>query len=128
MVLLNIDMPSCCSECPLFDDRWDYPTCYATGSSRGYNFKIRELRMPDCPLSNDFKGTKDAAWESGFKSGFNVAKDKYIPMKITGVDYHTLLDMFQEEYGKLYVKQYAENIGNYAETKDIRGFENNDLP
>ena len=50
MVLIDIDMPSCCADCPLYDDRWDYPTCYVTNSSRGYNFKIHELRMPDCPL------------------------------------------------------------------------------
>jgi hypothetical protein len=50
-VILNIEMPKCCDECPLFDDSWDYPTCYATGNSRGYNFDIRHLRMPDCPLT-----------------------------------------------------------------------------
>ena len=51
-VVLNVEMPKCCDECPLFDDRWDYPTCYATGHSRGYNFDIRHLRMPDCPLTH----------------------------------------------------------------------------
>lgn len=51
MVLLDIDMPTCCAKCPLFDDRWDYPTCYVTQESRGYNFKIYEKRMPKCPLS-----------------------------------------------------------------------------
>ena len=51
MVLLDIDMPNCCSECPLFDDRWDYPTCYITQESRGYNFNIYKKRMPECPLS-----------------------------------------------------------------------------
>lgn len=50
MVLLDMNMPTCCADCPLFDDRYDYPTCYYTQSSRGYNFKIREKRMPDCPL------------------------------------------------------------------------------
>ena len=51
MILIDIDMPSCCADCPLFDDRWDYPTCYVTQESRGYNFKIHEKRMPNCPLS-----------------------------------------------------------------------------
>ena len=50
MVLLNIEMPLCCAECPIYDDRWDYPTCYITNESRGYNFKIYEKRMPRCPL------------------------------------------------------------------------------
>ena len=50
MVILNIEMPSCCHDCPAYDDRWDYPTCYITNESRGYNFKIYEKRMPKCPL------------------------------------------------------------------------------
>lgn len=55
MVILDINMPSCCSECPLYDDRWDYPTCYVTQESRGYNFKIHEKRMPECPLKEQTK-------------------------------------------------------------------------
>ncbi len=50
MVLLDINMPTCCADCPLFEDRYDYPTCYVTQESRGYNFKIYEKRMPECPL------------------------------------------------------------------------------
>ena len=45
-------MPSCCHDCPAYDDRWDYPTCYLTNESRGYNFKIYEKRMPKCPLKD----------------------------------------------------------------------------
>ena len=50
MVLIDIEMPSCCVDCPLYDDQWDYPACYATDETRGYNFKYREKRMPGCPL------------------------------------------------------------------------------
>lgn len=50
MVFIDIEMPKCCAECPLFDDRWDYPTCYITQESRGYNFKIHEKRISNCPL------------------------------------------------------------------------------
>ena len=50
MVLLNIKMPLCCADCPIYDDRGDYPTCYITNESRGYNFKIHKKRMPKCPL------------------------------------------------------------------------------
>ena len=50
MVLLNIEMPSCCADCPMYDDRWDYPACYVTDESRGYNFDIFNKRMPNCPL------------------------------------------------------------------------------
>ncbi len=53
MVLLDINMPTCCANCPLFDDRYDYPTCYVTQESRGYNFKIYEKRMPKCPLKEE---------------------------------------------------------------------------
>ena len=50
MILIDMEMPTCCADCPLYDDRWDYPTCYVTQESRGYNFKIHEKRMPKCPL------------------------------------------------------------------------------
>lgn len=50
MIFIDIDMPDCCAKCPLFDDRYDYPTCYITQESRGYNFKIYEKRMPKCLL------------------------------------------------------------------------------
>lgn len=62
MILIDIDMPSCCADCPLYDDRWDYPTCYVTNSSRGYNFKIHELRMPDCPLFCKLEMSKDTIY------------------------------------------------------------------
>ena len=52
MIQIDIEMPSCCADCPFFDDRWDYPTCQVNDHSRGYNFNIRENRMPDCPLQN----------------------------------------------------------------------------
>ena len=45
-------LPSCCEACPGLDDYGDYPTCKLTGHSRGYNFPVREERMPDCPLVN----------------------------------------------------------------------------
>lgn len=50
MIFIDIKMPKCCADCPLYNDNYDYPTCNVTGSSRGYNFKIHEKRMPDCPL------------------------------------------------------------------------------
>jgi hypothetical protein len=48
-VILDIDMPSGCANCPMFDDNGDYPTCIVTLHSRGYNFDISK-RMSDCPL------------------------------------------------------------------------------
>ena len=44
-------MPKCCDECFALDDNGDYPTCIITHTSRGYNFRVREKRMDDCPLS-----------------------------------------------------------------------------
>ena len=43
-------MPSCCGECRFLDDFGDYPRCIITDEQRGYTFRIRELRMPHCPL------------------------------------------------------------------------------
>ena len=50
MVLIDMDMPECCYDCPFYDDNGDYPTCSVNGHSRGYKFKVLEKRMSDCPL------------------------------------------------------------------------------
>lgn len=46
----GMEMPSCCGECRFLDEYGDYPCCIVTDEQRGYNFRIRELRMPHCPL------------------------------------------------------------------------------
>lgn len=58
MVIIDIEMPSCCFVCPMYDDRYDYPTCYVTNETRGYNFKVREKRMPNCPLKEFSKANR----------------------------------------------------------------------
>ena len=50
MIFIDMEMPKACMKCPLYDDRWDYPTCYFTGASKGYKFNPFEKRMSDCPL------------------------------------------------------------------------------
>lgn len=50
MVLLDIEMPTCCIKCPILDDRGDYPTCYITNHAMGYKFNKYAERMPYCPL------------------------------------------------------------------------------
>lgn len=50
-VIINMDFPSCCAECDLYDDRWDYPTCFITQKSEGYNFNIFKKKIRDCPLN-----------------------------------------------------------------------------
>lgn len=50
MILIDIEMPKSCADCPLYDDNWDYPACYVTDETKGYNFKYREKRMSGCPL------------------------------------------------------------------------------
>lgn len=52
MIQIDIEMPSCCADCPFFDDRWTNPTCRVNDHSKGYTFNFRENRMPDCPLQN----------------------------------------------------------------------------
>lgn len=53
IILTSIDIPypKNCSECKLYDDRWDYPTCYATQKSTGYKFNIFKNKMSNCPLN-----------------------------------------------------------------------------
>ena len=50
MIKIDIDMPECCDKCFALDERGDYPFCLISQDSRGYNFNIREQRMPSCPL------------------------------------------------------------------------------
>ena len=58
MIVIDMDMPKSCDECPLFDDRWDYPTCYVNQLSSGYNFPIRDKRMDFCPIKCDINDIK----------------------------------------------------------------------
>ena len=50
MIQIDMEMPKCCDDCPLFDDRYDYPTCSVNQKSSGYNFPTRDKRMSFCPL------------------------------------------------------------------------------
>jgi len=44
------ELPECCDKCFALDDNGDYPTCLITHIAHGYNFRIRDKRMPECPL------------------------------------------------------------------------------
>ena len=46
----GMEMPTCCGECRFLSEYGDYPCCIITDEQRGYNFRIREMRMPHCPL------------------------------------------------------------------------------
>lgn len=50
VLIKDLDMPSCCGKCFALDDNGDYPTCRITGETRGYTFRVRELRMDKCPF------------------------------------------------------------------------------
>ena len=50
MIAIDMPMPLVCDDCPMLDDNGDYPTCIITHTSRGYNFQVRDMRMPDCPI------------------------------------------------------------------------------
>lgn len=50
MIQIDIPMPKCCGDCFALDDNGDYPRCLITEEQRGYTFRIREKRMPNCPL------------------------------------------------------------------------------
>jgi hypothetical protein len=49
-VIVRMEMPESCDMCPCLDDYGDYPRCRISGEQRGYNFSIREKRMPNCPI------------------------------------------------------------------------------
>ena len=48
--VVRMKMPESCDMCPCLDDYGDYPRCRISGEQRGYNFPIREKRMPNCPI------------------------------------------------------------------------------
>lgn len=50
ILIKGMEMPTCCDKCFALDDDGDYPMCRITHETRGYNFRVRELRMDNCPL------------------------------------------------------------------------------
>ena len=53
MIQIDMPMPKVCDDCPFMDeDHGDYPYCIALGQNRGYTFRIREKRFPNCPLKS----------------------------------------------------------------------------
>ena len=48
--VVRMEMPESCDICPCLDDYGDYPRCRISAEKRGYNFPIREKRMPNCPI------------------------------------------------------------------------------
>lgn len=50
ILIKGMEMPSCCDDCWALDEYGDYPVCRITSEQRGYNFRIREKRMDNCPL------------------------------------------------------------------------------
>ena len=48
--VVRMEMPESCDVCPCLDDYGDYPRCRISEEQRGYNFPIREKRMPNCPI------------------------------------------------------------------------------
>ena len=50
-VVVRMEMPGCCYDCPCLDDYGDYPRCRISNEQRGYNFPIHEKRMPRCPIT-----------------------------------------------------------------------------
>lgn len=50
VLINNMTMPSACYECWALDESGVRPVCRITGEMRGYNFRVREKRMKECPL------------------------------------------------------------------------------
>lgn len=50
ITIKNMKMPEVCARCRFFNTDYDYPTCIASGYSRGYNFNGYIHKMEDCPL------------------------------------------------------------------------------
>lgn len=61
MIVIDIEMPTCCDECFALDDHGDYPYCMISHEQRGYTFNVRENRMDRCPLRDCSRPNCDAA-------------------------------------------------------------------
>ena len=58
MIILDMDMPKSCTECPMFDNTHDYPTCYIEWKSSDYDFPVYDKRMSFCPIKCDIEDIK----------------------------------------------------------------------
>lgn len=84
IVINNMQMPSCCNECPMLDDHGDYPFCILTKDQRGYNFDTFSKRMNTCPLEEtkivpplyDFYCNK--CGRTYYSTGIHTTNDYYL--------------------------------------------------
>lgn len=53
VLIKGMEMPKCCDECFALDEHGDYPYCLISKEQRGYTFRTREKRMPNCPLTEE---------------------------------------------------------------------------
>ena len=78
--LLVIDTPECCFECKFLNDNYDYLECIITGETKGYNFRIHENIMEQCPLKP--APEYELVWyddeKSDWERGYNVCLDEIL--------------------------------------------------
>ena len=65
VIIKDMQMPSCCNECPMLDDHGDYPFCILTRDQRGYNFDTFSRRMDSCPLEDADEALSTEALSTG---------------------------------------------------------------
>ena len=49
-VIVKMEMPTCCQDCPFYIDQLECTTCRVTWRSEGYRFDAQKKRMDDCPI------------------------------------------------------------------------------
>lgn len=62
MLILDMQMPRACDECPMLDESGDYPMCRITQETRGYTFNTREKRMDRCPIKGEVVRCEDCKY------------------------------------------------------------------
>lgn len=88
VIVMGMEMPQECDQCPFFDDRYDYPTCDVTRRSHGYNWNPQGQRMPECPLvevTGDLKHIVDDC-QSWRKKAINYADRIIIASRALNVE------------------------------------------
>lgn len=70
-LIVEMEMPKNCDECPLLDEIGDYPMCRATQETRGYNFDTRNKKMDKCPIKGELVRFKECKWYHARKENGN---------------------------------------------------------
>ena len=75
MLILDMQMPRACDDCPMLDESGDYPMCRITHETRGYTFNTREKRMDRCPIKGELTRCGECKFAELYTGKFSCSKN-----------------------------------------------------